>query len=275
MSKIEIMTTVLFLLMAVCLFAEDKTNEMIKVPGGTFLAGTQMVTVSSFSISKFIITQAEWKAIMGNNPSFIISLNDPVENVSWYDVIVYCNKRSIKEGLTSVYSINGSADTSAWGAVPRSENSNWDAVSADWEADGYRLPTEMEWIWAAIGADTESPGQINTNGYSKAFAGSTGKNKIEDYAWVGGNGNKTTHTVGSKLPNELGLYDMSGGVWQWCWDLNVKEIHLWYPGESLANYRGGSSGVLRVKHSGSFDYDPTGAAVAYRWYAYRLCENSA
>ena len=257
MLKIAVMMTVLFLLASVRMFAVD--NEMIKVPGGTFMIGSTSVTVSPFSISKFDITQIEWTSVMGTNPSYFnTNVNNPVEQVSWYDGIVYCNKRSIKEGLTPVYSIRGSTDPSTWGVVPKFVNSTWDAVIADWEADGYRLPTEMEWMWAAMGADTENPGQVNTNGYKKAFAGSTGKNKIEDYAWV--SGFSGTHPAGTKLPNELGIYDLSGNVWQRCWDW----YKPYYPGGALTNYHGGALGMQRVTRGGSWGNRPSFSAVANR-----------
>ncbi len=238
----------------------DKNNKMVKIPGGTFQMYSQKVTVSSFSISKFDIKQGEWVEIMGDNPShFNDNLNNPVENVSWYDAVVYCNKRSIKEGLTPVYSISGSTDPSSWGAVPTSINSIWNTVTADWFTNGYRLPTEMEWMWAAMGADTANPGQVNLTGYNKVFAGSTGANGINDYAWTNGNSGGTTHPVGTKLTNELGLYNMSGNVWQWCWDWYRN-----YPMDSQTDYRGTASGTRRVLHGGSWYDGSSYATVAYR-----------
>jgi formylglycine-generating enzyme required for sulfatase activity len=220
MFKIIAKAMVLLLLISVNLCYGGEINIMVKVPGGTFKMGTIKVKVFSFIISKFDITQHEWLSVMGRNPShFNDDLNNPVEMVSWFDALAYCNKRSIKEGLIPVYSIGKNTDPSAWGAPPSGNSyvgKTWNDVRANRSAGGYRLPTEIEWMWSAMGGDPD--------GYSKAFAGSTGKNNIADFAWTCDNcrsvvhSGGSTHPVGTKLPNELGLYDMSGNVWQWCWD---------------------------------------------------------
>ena len=271
MLKIPVITSILLLL---TLFnscsTKNKINEMIKVNGGSFQMGSQTVTVSSFSISKYVIMQGEWNAIMRKNPSKNkTDLNYPVSNVSWYDTILYCNRRSIKEGLTPVYSIGGSTDPGAWGkefpkfdAVNGSENFTWDTVKADWSANGYRLPTEMEWMWAAMGGDTANPGHTNTTGYNKAFAGSTGENKIGEYAWTHENNGGIVHPVGMKLANELGLYDMNGNVYQFCWDWYADD----FPSGSLTDYRGAASGNYRVIRGGYWDNDASCATIAIRNY---------
>ena len=105
----------------------------------------------------------------------------------------------------------------AYGSIPTASDADWNAATADWDADGYRLPTEMEWMWAAMGADQDAqPGAmqdgVNVSGYDKDFAGDDGSNSIDDYAWYDDNSSSTTHPVGTKLPNELGLHDMSGNV---------------------------------------------------------------
>jgi formylglycine-generating enzyme required for sulfatase activity len=180
--------------------------------------------------------------------------------VNWYHAIAFCNKLSIVEGLTPVYTVSGIDFTNlAHASIPTSGNATWNAATANWSANGYRLPTEMEWSWAAMGANMGAdPFAVNTTGYTKAFAGSTGGNSIGDYAWYSSNSGNKTHPAGSKLPNELGLSDMSGNVWEWCWDWYGS-----YPAGYQVDYRGAASGTGRVIRGGSWGYDASVCAVAY------------
>jgi len=135
-----------------------------------------------------------------------------------------------------VYAVDGvDFITLTFGQIPGSSNDAWTNATATWTNDGYRLPTEMEWMWAAMGVPADGrDGGVNATGYAKAFAGSTGSNSLDDYAWHfdNNNGSNTTHPVGAKLPNEL-----SGPV----------------------------SGTLRVRRGGSFDNKNTeNLSVAYR-----------
>jgi formylglycine-generating enzyme required for sulfatase activity len=234
------------------------------VPAGSFQrdsTSTNISTVSAFRMSQYEITRAQFLAIMGTDPSnttYSTGTSDPVQQTNWYHAIAFCNKLSIAEGLTPVYSVSGvNFSTLTYAAIPTSSDATWDAATADWSANGYRLPTEMEWMWAAMGATA------GATGYLKAFAGSTGSNAIGDYAWTEENSsvNYKSQPVGTKLPNELGLYDMSGNVWEWCWD--------WYDSYSMGtqtNYRGAASGTSRVLRGGSWTYLAFHATVAYRFY---------
>jgi len=246
----------------------DSVNITVPIPvmlllnGGTFQMGDasisntiplHSVTISPFYMGKYEVTQSEWIATMGNNPSHLIGdLNCPVENISWYDVLVYCNKRSIAESLTPCYSIGGStlptgSTGSTWGPVPTAVSSTWNDVVCNWNANGYRMPTEAEWEFA-------SRGGISSGQYIYS-----GSNNIDLVAWYVTNSGGKTHKIGNKTPNELGVYDMSGNVLEWVWD--------WY-GNYLetdqTNPTGSTTGTTRILRGGSYMYDLNYCRVAFR-----------
>lgn len=205
-------------------------------PESEVFVSKRRLEIKSFWMSDHEVTQAEWKDVMGSTPSYMANVdgnpdNNPVNEVSWYDALVYCNKRSIKEKLTPCYTIKGSTDPDKWGKVPTKSDDTWNAVTCDWKANGYRLPTDAEWEWAARG------------GAKYKYAGS---DDIDDVAWYAKyEYDKGTREVKRKKPNGYVLYDMSGNVWEWCWDWWRENIPSDTPAEgvpsgSLRSLRGGS-----------------------------------
>lgn len=249
---------------------------MLTIPAGRFqrnsTAGNDNLITQPYGISKYEITRAQFLAVMGADPSNTTrsgGLNDPVQNVSWYSAIAFCNKLSLEEGLDLVYSVSTVADwsTLTFSDIPTSNTSDWNNATANWGANGYRLPTEMEWMWAAMGAPADGQGSgNNTTGYLKSFAGSTGTNNIGDYAVfgygssaIGATSLNSSSAVGSKSPNELGIYDLSGNIFEYCWDFSAS-----YPNGIVSDYNGPLLGTNRVCRGGSWIWGTTEVMVAHR-----------
>ena len=244
----------------------------VKVEGGSCTLNGKEVTISSFWISPYEVTQEEFKSLMtGNtngikaNPSYFsyspaageVQERRPVENVRWYDAIVYCNLLSIKEGLTPCYTIKSSTDPAAWGTSPTSNDADWEGVTCNFDANGYRLPTEAEWEYAARRGQTG----ISDGSWEYEYSGS---NTIDEVAWYWDNSDRKTHEVGKKQANSLGLYDMSGNVWEWCWDRYGSSGS--YP-SGTEDPAGPDTGSYRVLRSGCCGSNASSCAVS-NWFGY-------
>ena len=230
--------------------------EMVYISGGTFTMGdtrglgssnelpAHSVTLSPYYIGKYEVTLDDWHAVMGTN----IMGDYPVHSVSWYMTLQYCNRRSIMEEFTPVYSILGSTNPDDWGSVPDYYDPTWDSVICDWNANGYRLPTEAEWEYAARGA-TNDPDYL----YS-------GSDYVDAVAWYSGNCYEYQQTW-MKAPNGIGTYDMSGNVFEWCWDWHSDS---YYSSSPENNPTGPSEGSLRVIRGGSWKSNAATCRVTSR-----------
>lgn len=196
-------------------FAE--TPEMVFVKGGKFLMSqahdaaaprVREVTLDDFYISKYLITQEQWMAVMGTNPCEFVGKNMPVEKVNWHDANLYAFRLGLCTGKK------------------------------------YRLPTEAEWEYAALG------------NVPYTYAGSPDVNEV---AWYNGNANGRPQPVGTKKPNDLGLYDMCGNVWEWCSDW-----HSNYTNTAITNPLGSPTGSNRVVRGGSWENDVNHARTLHR-----------
>jgi formylglycine-generating enzyme len=225
--------------------AQAAPKGYVYVKGGTFQMGDLLgagfgnekpihqVQVSSFLISATEVTQKEWRDVMGTDPSRFKGDDLPVQDVSWEEAVEYCNRKSVKEKLTPCYSGSG------------------DAIKCNFLANGYRLPTEAEWEFAAKG------------GLASKGSKYIGGDDPDAVGWFKGNAGNTAHPVGTKKPNELGLYDMGGNVAEWCWDLYSD-----YASAPQADPRGpAANGETRVFRGGSWLLEATNMRATRRDYA--------
>ena len=225
--------------------------DLVAIKGGDFTMGGEngendekpphRVSVSNFEMSKHEVTwwqyglyataEGERGVDLPEAPGWGISGDNPVVNVSWYDALGYANWLSGHSGLEKVYK-------------------GLDKANVEWESPkrpGYRLPTEAEWEYAARG------------GKQPEWAGTNAEDSLGDYGWYDGNSGSRTRPVGGKKANPFGLYDMSGNVWEWCWDR-----YGGYGEAAQSDPRGPSAGSYRVSRGGSWINNPQDCRVANR-----------
>ena len=219
----------------------EEMKEMVEIEPCTFMMGAldddeeadddekprHAVTLTrKYSIGRYPVTQALWESVMENNPSGFKGSSRPVELVSWFECVEFCNKLSEREGLEKAYLING------------------EEVQCTFDADGYRLPTEAEWECAGRG------------GESHLYSGS---DNIEEVAWTSENSSWRTHGVGQKKCNGFGLFDLSGNVWEWCWDWSRE-----YSSSHTVDPTGARTGTYRMYRGGSWNYGARDSRLSRR-----------
>jgi len=241
--------------------AAAQQNNMILISGGTFTMGSpaneegrasneiqRSITLSSFYISRYTISQREYQDIMGRNPSTFRGENLPVENITWWDALEYCNRRSQKERLAQVYTIDKDKGTATWNRG----------------AAGYRLPTEAEWEYACrAGTSTPYNTGIKITSDQANFDGVWKEEVTNEFGAttriLRGEYREKTTPVGTFAANARGLFDMHGNVWEWCWDLYGP-----YPSGTQTNPIGALTGSSRVMRGGSWNNTAENIRSAHR-----------
>ena len=212
--------------------------QMVLIPGGRFIMGEENqidaapheVVLSPFYMDKNLVTQEQYEKVMGENPSRWKGGTNPVEQMRWSDAARYCNARSRSEGLEPCYNLN-----------------TW---QCNFEANGYRLPTEAEWEYACRA------------GTQTAYSFGNDPSKLKDYAWFDENAGGKPHPVGQKPANPWGLYDMHGNVWQWCNDFYKVDYYQESPKEDP---RGPTTGDTKVVRGGAWKFSAECCRCGYRY----------
>lgn len=229
---------------------------MVRIPGGSFQMGSRdgsddespvhEVRIDAFLMDIHEVTQEHFETLMGMNPAKFKNPNHPVEQLGWYSAITYCNMRSLREGLDPCYDL--------------------ETAVCNFDANGYRLPTEAEWEYACRAGSTEP------------FAFGNDERQLGVHAWYEDNASGATQPVKQKSPTPWGLYDMHGNVWEWCQDLYSDQYYASAPADNPCNMTDGEQRVLRgggwesppeyCRSAARYSEDPGLADVCFGYEAY-------
>lgn len=233
-------------------------NTFIYIPAGNINIDGTVYHLSAYYADKYEVTQGSFLSVMRFNPSHGLNIGSdyPVYNTTWFDAIEYCNRRSMTEGFSPCYSY-GSYGTNpdTWPSTWNSQNDDHLLIQCNWQADGYRLLSEVEWLYAGRGGSS-------SNNYTYS-----GSNTLDLVAWYDQNSyllppqhpDHGIHPVGNKAGNELGFYDMTGNLYEWCWD-----IYSSYSYGSVNDPHGATTGTHRVVKGAGWKSTTYGCQIRIR-----------
>ena len=244
-------------------------RDMVVVNGGKYTPSffNEEREVFDIEVCKYPVTQDMWMEVMEENPSEFKGGRRPVENVSWWDALEYCNKLSEKYNLEPVYDLS-KKDEGILKINQLGGETEYPNIADFRKTEGFRLPTILEWEWFAKGGEVAI--QDGTFDYEHS-----GSNNIDEVAWYAKNSGNQTHDVGTKKPNQLGLYDCNGNVWEWCYDtktsgyISEETPYIYDASQNERRLEGGSwrDGnyycIIRTKYS----YTST---VKYQFFGFRI-----
>ena len=248
---------------------------MVKVKGGRYISSfaNELKEVFDIEVCKYPTTQLIWLEVMGNNPSEVKGFSKPVESVSWWQALEFCNKLSEQYGLEPVYDLSRSEQEilmikELGGKIVNPDIANFK------NTEGFRLPTEIEWEWFCRGGQVA----IEQGTFEYEYSGS---DNIDEVAWYLNNSdfknnNISIKDVGLKKSNQLGLFDCSGNIWEWCYDtigdIENGKLYTYKTFEPYNIYRRikGGSGAYSAKNCAVFYRSETIATYSYKNFGFRF-----